>query len=103
MLKLPLDETNPRIIQDQVLAFAYSQYQELLLNDCVGKDRFQTAARISRIFNVDPIFLIYADTYGVETALEWYRNFEIAIRRVEREQFMAMLENDEEEKKEEEF
>ena len=89
-----LRPTNVRIIQDQTLAFAYEQYQSLRSYDAVGKDRFESAIRIAELFQIDAAFLIYADEFGLETALEYFRNVEGVQRNAERSRFMELFESE---------
>lgn len=73
---LNLNVTDPRVIQQQVMSFAYEKYETLRYNDAVGKDRYESATRIGRLFGIDPSFFIYADDYGVETAMEYFMHLE---------------------------
>lgn len=73
---LNLNVSDPRIIQQQVMSFAFEKYEDLRCNDPVGKDRYETATRIGRLFGIDPSFFIYADDYGLETAVEYFMHLE---------------------------
>lgn len=81
-------------IQDQMLVFAYENYKDLLYNDPLSKDKYQTAARISKIFNIDCAFFFYADEYGVETALEFWKNIKYATEKNDKKKFMEIFNDD---------
>lgn len=80
------------------MRFAYEKYEQLLQNDRVGKDRYETATRIGNMFNVDPSFFIYCDDYGLEVALEYFMHLEQRAERAMHDKMIKIFREEEESK-----
>lgn len=92
---LNLNVSDPRIIQQQSMSFAYSKYEELKFNDPVGKDRFESAMRVGNLFGIEPSFFLYADHYGIETAMEYFINLEHLQDELTRKRILSAFTDDE--------
>lgn len=92
---LSLNVTDPRVIKQQSMQFAYEKYVELRFNDPVGKDAFETATRIGDMFGIDPSFFIYCDDYGIEVTLEYFSKLQQREDELIRDRITEAFSNDE--------
>jgi len=93
-----LRSSDPRILQDQTYAFAFQEYRELRDSQPFQSNKFDDATTVARIFDLDASFFIYADTYGLETTLEYWHNLEESRRELERSQIMNLFKDEDETK-----